>query len=150
MTLHVPASDGRWVSEEFARLAEMIQDYDRFLELRWIPPEQRLSLEDKSKPYVIWDTRIDSKVMFASELDPPVAILAKLFDIDNKNGDVLKRLDAYNNAVKAIELKKELERREEAMELSTFVIKNQKSRWRHNGNFYDDEFRNLGTGKKVI
>lgn len=143
MAIHVPTEDGRWVDETYARLAEIISDYDPYLELRWIPPESRQSLEDKTKCYAIFDTRTNYLVMTASELDTPPQVLAKLFDIDNKNGDVLKRLENHNAAVKAFELKEHMERMGEANEFAKWVWKNEKNVWKHNGIKYDDEMRRL-------
>lgn len=123
----VPTESGHWVSEQYARLAEVVSDYDPQFELRWIPPEHRASREEKSKPYVVWDTITNTAVFFASELDTPVDILTKLFEGDNKHGDVLKRLDARNAAVKAMELKAELEKREEQMEYAAFLMATKKN-----------------------
>jgi hypothetical protein len=147
--MFVPELD-RWISEEFSRLAEIIQDYDPYLELRWIPPEHRTDPEDKKNPYCIWDTRTNYVVMFASELDSPVAILAKLFDIDNKNGDVNKRLQAHNAAQQAMQMREWLDEREAAKDFSAFVFSNKKNYWTHEGRKRDDEFRDLGSVRKVI
>ena len=140
----------RWISAEFQRLAEIVQDYDHNLELRWIPPELRSDPQDKKSPYCIWDTKYNHVVMFASELDTPVDILARLFDIDNKNGDVLSRLSAQNAAKRAMLLKEEMDAREEAMDFSAFVFGNEKNYWTHEGRKRDAEFNDLGPIKKVI
>lgn len=148
--MYVPELD-RWISAEFSRLAEIIQDYNidgANLELRWIPPDQRT--EEDKKPYVVWDNNANVPVLFASELDTPIEILAKLFDIDNRNGDVLKRMHAHNAAQRAFQLKEEMDRMEQAHDFSAFVLANKKSVWKHDGQKYDEEFRKLGTGKQVI
>jgi len=121
----IPADDGRFVSERFERLARVIQDYDPQFELRWIPYDQRTS--ETQKPYVVWDTFTNSAVLFAGELDSPESILARLFDGDSKHGDVLKRLDAHNAAVRALEMKRQMDLAEEKKDFVAFVAANNKS-----------------------
>lgn len=150
----VPEVD-RWISAEFTRLAEIIRDYSYSnncdLELRWIPPEHRSDPEDKKKPYCIWDNDRKHVVMFASELDNPVDILAKLFNIDNKNGNVLDKMLAHNKAIEAMRLKEQLDQQEAAIDLAAFALGNTKSSWWHAGRKFDDEFREIPESKpKVI
>jgi len=133
----VPTDDGRWVSENFERLARIVQDYDPQFELRWIPPENRATLEERAKPYVIWDTVTNSPVFFASELDSPADILEKLFLGDNTKGDVLKKIDAHNAAVQAIKMKEEMDAREEKMEYAAWLMGTEKN------------YITLGKGRKV-
>lgn len=142
----LPPEVNRWISEEFSRLAEIVKDYDEHLELRWIPPELRTDPNDRKNPYAIVHSPPDKPayvVMFASELDNPKDILEKLFNIDNKNGDVFKAMMAHNRAVKAFQLKEQMDELEEARDLTAFAIKNTKSRWQHNGITYDDEMRRV-------
>lgn len=123
--VYIPTEDGQWVSEEFERLACVIQDYDHYLQLRWIPPAHR-TREDK-KPYVIVDTRTNNPVMYASELDSPKQILGRLFMADNKNGSVLDRIEAENRAQEALDMKAKLDLYEEAMEKAKFLIQKRKN-----------------------
>lgn len=133
----VPTEDGHWVSEHFERLARVVQDYDPQFELRWIPPERRLTVDERAKPYVIWDVVSNTAVFFASERDTPEDILTRLFNSDNKHGNVLERLDARNAAVRALQMKKEMDKREEQMEYAAFLAKTPKN------------FIRLGGGRKV-
>lgn len=133
----VPTDDGRWVSENFERLARVVQDYDPQFELRWIPPEQRATPDERSKPYVIWDTVTNTPVFFASELDTPVDILTRLFAGDNKHGDVLQRLDAHNAALQAMQMKEQMDAAEERQEYIAWLTQTKKN------------FINLGNGRKV-
>jgi hypothetical protein len=121
----IPTDDGQWVSEEFERLACVIQDYDPALQLRWIPPMHR-TREDK-RPYIIVDTRTNTEVMYASELDTPAQILGKLFMADNKNGSVLDRIEAENRAQEALDMKMKMDIYEEAMEKAKFLIQKRKN-----------------------
>lgn len=139
-----------WVSAEFERLAEVIQDYDPNLFLEWIPPEKQIDLIDKKQCFRIVDDRTKTIVMYADSLCNPVAILEKLWSIDLKHGDVIARMDAHNAAIEALKLKEELDRREEAKDFVKFIAGNTKSRWRHDGRIRDDQFRDLGPIRTVI
>lgn len=140
--VHIPTETGRWVNEHFERLARVVQDYDPQFELRWIPPEARSDPEDRKKPYVIWDLYTNNPVLFASELDTPEDILARLFECDNKNGNVLERLEAHNNAVRALELKKQMDEAEERQDYIKFLIGTPKNKIQLGKNrWVDDQLR---------
>ena len=143
----IPASDGHWVSERFMRLSEIIQDYDPQFELRWIPPESRENPEDVSKCFVIWDLVTNTPVLFAGELDDPAQVLGRLFDSDNKQGDVLKRLEAHNAAVEAFKLKEQIEEREEKKEKAAWLMETKKNYINMgNGRVVDDQLREIRRG----
>lgn len=138
----IPSAD-RWISEEFQRLAEIVQDYDHNLELRWIPPEKREDLIDKSKPFVVWDTSVNKPVFFCSEADTPVGILERLFKADNTKHDVLSNLEAHNAAVAAMKLKERMDKQEEDRDFAAFAIRNRRNYWKHKGTKYDSEMREI-------
>jgi len=140
--MFVPASDGRWIDENFARLAEVIKDYDPSLELRWIPHDQRT--RDDKEPYVIVDSRNNLPVFYASELDTPTDILAKLFEGDNKNGNVLSRLEARESAVKILEAKQRLESYEEANDVARVFMQSPLNVFKHNNKKFDEQRRFIG------
>lgn len=127
MDTFIPTDDGRWVSENYERLARVVQDYDPQFELRWIPPENRTTQEERIKPYVVWDTITNSPVFFASELDTPVDILERLFLGDNTKGDVLKKIDAHNAAIEAMKMKEQLDAAGERMEYAQWLMATQKN-----------------------
>lgn len=118
----IATDGGRWVDENFARLAEIIKDYDEFLELRWIPPGQRETDAEKKNPYCIVDTRSNYIVMFASERDNPQTILARLWSADNKHGSVLERVDAENAAAEAFRLKERMDDEEMKKDFVAWLI----------------------------
>lgn len=139
-----------WVSAEFQRLAEVINDYDEYLFLEMVPVAEQEKLNDKSKVFRIVDDRTKKVVLYADSLSNPADILARLWSMDSKYGNVLSRLDTHNAAVEALRLKEQIDKREAAKDFSAFIIKNTKSRWQHNGRVRDDEFRDLGPVRKVI
>lgn len=131
---------GIWVDDKFQRLAEIIKDYDQWLELRWIPPGQRETDAEKKNPYCIIDTRSNYIVMFASERDTPESILARLWSADNKNGSVLDRVDAHNAAQEAFRLKEKMDEEEMKKDFVAWLIGTKK-------NYINT--RNPITGEKV-
>ena len=139
-----------WVSAEFERLAQVINDYDHHLWLEFIPPERQQDLNDKKQCFRIIDDRTNSIVLYADSLANPVAILERLWSMDSAKGNVVARLDAHNAAVEALKLREELDIREAQKDFSMFIAKNTKSRWVHDGRVRDEEFRDLGPVRKVI
>ena len=137
----IPVDDGRWVSEEYERLAQVIRDYDPHLGLRWIPPEHR-TREDK-EPYCIVDTTTNYVVLYASELDTPVSILAKLWGADNARGNVLVRIDAQNAAQQALDMRKQMDKMEDAHDLAKFLWQSPLNFMKHNGIKFDDQRRRI-------
>ena len=125
--MFVVTDDGQWVNEQFARLAEVIKDYDPYLELQWIPPGQRTDDADRKNPYRIIDSRSGYVVMFASEVDTPNSILARLWGADNKHGSVLDRLDAENAANEALRLKEQMDDEEMRKDFTAFLIGTKKN-----------------------
>lgn len=147
--MFVPTDDGRWVSENYERLARVVQDYDPQFELRWIPPEHRETPDDISKCYVIWDIISNAPVLFAGELDTPEQILGRLFDSDNKHGNVLERIDAHNNAIKALRMKEQMDVAEERQDKISWLIGTKKNYINMgNGRVVDDQLRPLRRGKR--
>lgn len=146
--MFTPTDDGRWVSETYERLARVVQEYDPQFELRWIPPDQRETPSDVTKCYVIWDVAANAPVLFAGELDTPESILGRLFDSDNKHGNVLDRIEAHNAAIKALEMKAELDANEEKLEKIAWLIGTKKNYINMgNGRVVDDQLRPLRQGK---
>lgn len=137
--MYTPTDDGRWVSEEFERLARVIKDYDEYLELRWIPPEHRT--RDDKEPFAIVDTRTNYTVLHANELETPASILGRLFSADNKHGNVLDRVEANNTAVEVLEKKKQLDEWEEMHDVAGFLYSSNKNYIKHNGKKLDHNRR---------
>lgn len=133
----IPTDDGRWVSEHYERLARVVQDYDPQFALFWIPPEQRSEPEDIKNCYAIVDVVTNSVVFHAGELDTPESILTRLFDSDNKHGNVLDRIDAHNAAIEALKMKEQMDLAEERKEYVSWLMSTKKN------------FINMGSGKIV-
>lgn len=139
--VYVPTEHG-WVSESFMRLAEVIKQYDPYLELRWIPPGKRTRAD--KKPYVVVDTRNNESIFYADETETPTEILRRLFMIDNKNGNVLSRIEAEDAARKVMEYKKQMDEMEQAMDETKFLMQTPLNTIRFNGKKLDDQLRVRG------
>lgn len=144
----VPTNDGRWVSENFARLAEVIKDYDPQFELRWIPPEQRTDPGDEQRAFCVFDLVNKKPAFYASFDATPEEILGHLFDVDNKHGDVLRRMEARNAAREALRLKAEMEVSEERQEYVAWLMGSRQNYYKlrdRRGDLrkFDDQFRRL-------
>lgn len=148
----IPTESGHWVSEHYERLARVVQDYDPQFELFWIPPEHRITPEERKNCYAIVEhSPLGDVVAFhASELDTPESILERLFMSDNKHGNVLDRIDAHNAAIKAMQMKEELDQREEAMDKVAWLMGTKKNYIEMgNGRVLDDQLRLVRRGKNV-
>ncbi|MGH7791990.1 MAG: hypothetical protein ACREOB_06695, partial [Thermodesulfobacteriota bacterium] len=131
-----------WIDENFQRLAEVIQDFDNYLELRWVPPDKRTDI-DTSKPYAIVDTRSNYVVFYASELDTPTEILARLFEGDNTKHNMARKVEAYDMAQRAMKLKEEMDRREEYLDKIAWLIGTKKNYINFNGKKFDNQMREI-------
>lgn len=147
MNLYVPGttSASEWISERFSILAEIVQEYDSNLELRWIPSDKRT--RDDKKPYVIIDKRGDIPIHYASELDNPEEILAKIFWADATKHDILSRLEATEAAHQVFVMKEWLNRMEEAADEAHFFMKSPLNSITFNGKKFDDQRRYVGPAK---
>lgn len=142
--MNVPiAINGQWVSEQFATLAEVIQDYDSNFELRWIPPEHRKTENERAKPMVIWDLSQNLPVRYLSERDNPADVLAGLFDSDNKHGNVLERMEARETALRLLEMRRQMDEHEEMKDQAAFLMRTKKNYIMHNGHKLDDQLRRI-------
>lgn len=104
-----------WVNENFARLAEIISDFDPYLELVFIPPHERKNPEDHARAYAIVDNNPRFKrhiVMYAPHDADPQTILASLFASNTDKNDVLAYIDAEEAARQAFEMKQQIDEEE--------------------------------------
>jgi predicted Zn-dependent protease len=137
--LPVPHEDGSFISAKVSRIAEVVQDYDHNVQVRWTPPAQRVfgdpafaivSAIPGQAEYVIF------YVQDESEFDGRV--LERLISLDaEKTGNALSALDARNAAVKAIQGNIHKERLEESKDLAYHILKSKKHIYRHDGVVYE-------------
>lgn len=130
----VPAEDGHWINEKFARIAEIINDFDHRLQLVWIPPENRTAFD--VKPYGILhtsDNGAQKMVMLIKEEDLDERILAHLFLNDTERHDVIARLEAEELAQQVLRNKEKMEKAEERRDFISTVVKSPLHSFKHKG-----------------
>ncbi len=117
---HIATDDGHWINEDFERVARLVQDYDPNLEVHWIPYGERT--RDNKEPYRVFDTVHQTTVFYFKETDGPVDIITRLFNGDNKHGDVLARIEKMEAAHQALLMQEQADRLEEAEDMAKFLI----------------------------
>jgi hypothetical protein len=149
--MFIPTDDGRWVDENFARLAEVVHDYDPMYELRWIPPEHRSTPDDIQNCYAVVEVNPFGEfvVFYAGPHNTAEEILTALFMGDNKHGNVLDRIDAHNNAVRAMKLKQEMDEAEERKDYMAWLIGTKQNYIRlSGGRVVDDQLRPISKKRR--
>lgn len=131
--IYFPDENGNFVSENQRRIAEILQDYDRTLQLQWIPPGQRNEKDEPFRVVHFPPNRSPYLICTATECDE--RLLAKVFQADaqNRSGSAISYIDAYNSALKISRAKQMEEKREEAHDLAKSVIRNTRSSFVHGG-----------------
>lgn len=134
---------GCFISSKMEKLAEIIKDFDPYLELKWIPPNVRSSTD--TMPYAVMASHPASApyvLLRFGETENPEEVLARIFLGDNTRGNVLSRIDAQNAAKEAFRLKEKMEVMYDMHDKFHFLAT---SRSNHYVNWGKDE----KTGKKV-
>ena len=130
----VPAEDGHWINEKFARIAEIIHDFDHRLQLVWIPPENRTAFD--TKPYGVLHTSdqgLQKIVMFIKEDELDERVLEHLFLNDTERHDVIARLEAQDLAQQVLRNKEKMEKAEERQEFIKTVVGSPLHTFKHKG-----------------
>lgn len=127
-----------------ARLAEILRDYNPYLELQFIPDNQRDGLE---APFRIWDNSpwrggYPVKSISAAEIEEPEKILAWLFQGDlSKRGltDIMDDEEARQIADALVKAKRDEDIAAERQDLAAEILKggrHNKSVYRHGGKVF--------------
>lgn len=134
----VPTETGHWVNENYARLSEIINEYDPDVNLAWIPPEKRTAFD--LKPYaVIHHNPVNGKqyVLFylsEEEIMRTESVLARIFNGDARNNrDPLARLEAEERGKQLMDLKTKMEEAEERQDFIASVVGSHKHYFKHKG-----------------
>lgn len=133
---------GGFLSSKAARLQEILQDYNPYISLVFIPPKDRsaddvhpFALLDSSpwrEPYII-------RHITEAEVEDPAKILAWLFEGDlSKHSvvSVMAKQRLAEEAAKLVDLKRQEDDRLERMELAAALAtggRDKKNYYRHNG-----------------
>lgn len=129
------ATSGQALPADKMRIAEIIQDFDSDLELRWIPPRARTQFD--TKPWGIFHYKDDHPeggyfVSFFAEDEMDHRVIAFLFKMRNQT---MKDVEALYKAQEVLKYKERMEEMEEADEFRKWAIQSPKT-VRHNGVTY--------------
>ncbi len=133
---HVLDPSGHFVSEDHRQIAELINDWDSEIELRWIPPDKRNFNEEF--PYALFHSPMGQqpyiirKVRF-HEVNP--GLIAWLWSNDQARGNTnpMAMLEAMDKAQEALRMKKQMEQMEEANDLAASILASPLNTYKHNG-----------------
>lgn len=135
MQTHIGEAAGTWdsdsgafINEKMRHMAVVLQDYNPYFSLVWIPPKDRDATD--VKPYAILDSTPGPNppyvMRYLSEVDMsnPTAVLAWIFDGDlskHRPSDVLTRIQNRETAEKLMQLKKEEDELEDIIDHGAFL-----------------------------
>lgn len=140
-------ANGEFLPSKAARLQEVLQDYNRFLELVYIPSSQRTDTD--THPFAILDSspwRLGPggqgqiiKHITEREIEDPAAVLAWLFEGDLSKHSAQQIFDREllkKQAQELLDRKRDMEIAEERQELIAALAtggRDKKHYYRHNG-----------------
>ena len=142
---------GEFLPGKAARLAEILRDYNPYLELRFVPTSKRD--DSDTHPFAIWDTSpwrsrggegYPVRHLTEREMENPQAILAWLFEGDlSKRGvsEIMAREEARKTAEKVMRAKESMDEAEARQELAAAIMtggRDKKNAYRHNGKIFTD------------
>lgn len=136
---------GQFLPSKATRLAEILQDYNPYLELRFIPSSQRDDTD--THPFAIWDNSpwrggYPVKHLTEREMEDPQEILRWLFEGDlskHSSDELWARNKARELAEQVLKAKRDAEIAEERQELAAAVMtggRDKKHSYRHNGKIF--------------
>lgn len=121
---------GEFVREDHVHFAQILKDLKPTYNLVYIPVKDRTTPEEKQKPWAILD-RPDNmpeyvvRYMSEEDMKQPHKIIAWLFDGDvvrHGADNILKRIEAEENAKKLMELKRQEDELEDRIEFGAFIM----------------------------
>lgn len=128
---------GKFISDRIRRVAEIINDYEHTLFIAPIPDQLRDDEPDKS--YALIHEQRDGKIYCVRKLredEINEGLIEWVFAHDNNKSDVLAAIEAKDAAKQAMELKIQMEAREEEREIGETILKSKLHAFKHNGKVY--------------
>jgi hypothetical protein len=119
-------------SEKHRRVNELIQAYDPYLELHWIPPGSRGPYDIAPWAVVHAPPGVEPYTVFFAE-DADERMLARIMRSDNARGNVLNQMEAMNLAAEALKRKQQQEEMQELHEIAAAVLRSPKIHYKHGG-----------------
>ncbi len=135
---------GEFVNDDHVHFAQVLQDLKPTYSLVYIPVKDRTTPEEKQKPWAILDSPDNApqyivRYMSQEDMKEPHKVLAWLFDGDIvRHGaeNVLKRIEAEENAKKLMDFKRREDELEDILEFGEFAMSGGRSKlhtFTHNG-----------------
>lgn len=150
MQTHLGQSASVWdstlncfISSSHQRVAQLVNDYNPYFSLVFIPPANRDATD--TKPYAILDSSparppYVMRYLSLQEMENPIEIIEWIFNGDQSKHrpiDIFQRTLNREAAEQLIEMKKREEEKEDAHEFAEFVFGSKsKNTWQHNGQTY--------------
>lgn len=136
---------GGFLSSKAARLQEILQDYNPYISLVFIPPKNR-SAED-THPYALldsspWRAPYIIRHITEVEIEDPAKILAWLFEGDlskHSHVSIMAKQKIAEEAAKLVDLKRQEDDRLERQDLAASLLvggRDHKNYYRHNGKVF--------------
>lgn len=138
---------GEFISEDHRRVAEIIHDYKPTYSLVYIPKADRVTPEEIAKPWAILESppnlpQYIVRYLSEVEMSNPTAVVAWLFagDLDrHRPGDVMRRIEAEENARQLLSMKQREDELEDIIDFGSFVAsggRDKQHTFKHNGQVY--------------
>ena len=121
-----------FVTEKHRRVDELLKAYEPTLELHWIPPGSRGTMD--LAPWAVVHRPHDGPaytVFFAEDADE--RLLARVIRSDGMHHNVLSEVEALNKAREALQMKEAWEARQEDHRLAAAILRSRKEHYKHNG-----------------
>lgn len=126
-----------FISDRVRRVSEIVNDYDRGLFIAPIPDQIRNANPGMSHALVHESpTGYTYVVRTMTEEEINENLLVWLWTHDNNKVNVLDRIEALDNARKAIDMKRKMDEAEEANEIGQAILNSPLHTYRHNGKVY--------------
>jgi len=125
--------DGHFINAKVTRIVELIREYDHRLDVAWIAPENR----DADDPAfaIVENTAQGPVVAFyvQDEANFDERVLKRVYESDVTKNDIQAKMEAHNNAVRALRRKEQEEERMIEYEFLHSFARSPKHTYKHNG-----------------
>lgn len=139
---------GEFVREDHMHLAQVLKDFKPTYNLVYIPVKDRTTPEEQQKPWAILDKPDNLpeyvvRYLSESEMKEPHKVLAWLFDGDivrHGADNILRRIEAEDNAKKLLDLKRQEDDLEDRLDHIEFLASGGRNKLHtvtHNGKKFE-------------
>ena len=138
---------GEFISDDHQHFAEILHDLKPTYSLVYIPKNERVTADDRSKPWAILEDRPGKppyivRYLTEVEMNRPQEVLSWLLEGDldrNRPVDVLARIEARENAERLMAMKRREAELEDIISFGSFVASGGRDKlhtFHHNGQTY--------------